>query len=211
MSINTTNLGLIKPQLTDEIHQTIADVATSFQKIDDAAELYKDAIPTTGIWNKKQRVWNGDPAIGEYVGWVVVRTGQAADKWSSLYPYTIGDLATPLLDNGHVYKCIQGGTSAVSAPTFPVVTGAIVEDRQGSSGWQAATDYVVNSIVTPSVPNGCFYVCESVGDSGSSEPLWAATEGDVTIDSGLTWRAYRIVKWEEVGTSALFKGFGKIE
>lgn len=211
MSSTTNNLGLIKPTLTDEIHQTVSDIATSFQKIDDAADLYADNVPTSGSWTKKQRVWNNNPTSGSYVGWVVVRSGQATQKWASIRPYTIGDLIMPLNDNGHIYECIQSGTSGVTLPTLPVTTDGTVEDHNGATSWQAATSYAANSIVLPGVPNGFFYVAETAGNSGSTEPLWSATEGDANLDNGITWRTYRIAIWQEAGTSVMFKGFGIIE
>lgn len=209
--MTTQNLGLIIPSITDEIHQTITDLGTNFEKLDQAAELYASSIPTNGDWLRQQRVWNSNPVSAAYVGWVVVRPGKAAAKWSSLYPTIIGDYIVPLGDNGHIYQCIQGGHSGVSEPSFPTVANATVDDTKNGSTWVAGHEYQLNDIVFPSLENDSFYVCEIPGTSGTVEPNWSAASGDPNTDNVIRWRTYRTVKWKEVGAAVLFKGFGMIE
>lgn len=53
--------------------------------------------------------------------------------WQSTYAYTLGNLIQPVSANGWVYKCTTAGTSAGSAPTFPLSVGSTVTD--GSVVW----------------------------------------------------------------------------
>ncbi|MVP00801.1 hypothetical protein [Paenibacillus lutrae] len=211
MSTFTQHLKLIQPELSDETHQTILDLADNFQKIDDAAEKNAPQIPTTGIYPKEYRLWNTSPAAGSYIGWVNTRTGAAAPFWQSYHRYHVGDLVVPAADNGHYYKCIHAGTSAIQEPSFPISSNAKIEDRKASSTWSPSRNYNHHDIVVPTVPNGFFYVCTVAGLSYSSEPKWMTSEGATTTDQSVTWTAYPLVTWEEQGTACLFRPFGKIE
>lgn len=211
MSSVTSNLGLIKPDIEDEVHQTIEDLAVNFQKLDDASDIYVDDIPTSGDWSIKKRVYFNDPASKGYIGAINLRTGKAAPKWVSLHQYTIGDKVAPTEDNGHWYECIQSGHSAPNEPNWLIAAQTITEDTNGKTTWQPSTYYNEHDIVVPSIPNDRFYVCVTAGTSGQSEPVWATTDGVATIDNEVVWIAYKIVKWRECGTSAHFRPFGKIE
>lgn len=211
MSIVTENLGLIKPEIADEIHQTIVDLANNFQKISDVAEIYMNGFPTSGYWIVSDRVWSSTPIIGGYAGWINIREGTAASKWSSLTSFTLGDLIVPTIDNGHYYTCTQTGYSAVNEPTFPVTSGGTVEDTMGKTTWQASTTYAINDIVVPSIGNNRFYVCTVAGISGSTEPIWSTVDGGTVSDGAVVWIGFRILIWQEQGISAHFRPFGKID
>lgn len=210
MSTLTTNLSLIKPAIGDEIHQTIVDLSLNFQKIDDVSELYSTAMPTSGDWVAPKRVWRLVPVAGGQMGWVVIRSGKAAPAWITLTSYALDDLVLPTVNNGHYYKCVQAGKSGVVQPTFPVSSGAIIDDTQGATFWQATTSYGLNTVVKPNVSNDRFYVCTTAGTSGSTEPTWLTTEGSTTSDNGTIWTCHVITKWQEFGVSVLFKDFGLI-
>ena len=211
MSSVTSNLQLIKPALEDEIHQTIQDLANNFQKIDDAAELYMDFPPISGLWKKGRKIYKLNPSIGDYVGWVNIREGMAAPKWINLNSYSVGDIIVPINDNGHYYECIQSGRSGVSEPTFPVSSGQTVRDIQGATIWEPSKNYNLNDIVIPSIDNNRFYVCTVAGLSGTSEPQWSLVDGGTVDDNMVVWTGYRIVTWQEKGVAALFRPFGKID
>ncbi|GIP58129.1 hypothetical protein [Paenibacillus woosongensis] len=211
MSTLTTRLGLIKPEHSDETHQTIFDLSQNFDIIDAAAERYAPAPPTSGIHTIRDRIWNDRPAAGSYAGWICTRTGRAAPAWTGLTSYSIGQTIVPTAENGHYYECIQAGYSAVQEPTFPVTSGTEVEDTKAATTWTANKAYAQNEIVFPTIDNGRFYVCTVAGDSGMFEPVWATSNGYITNDGTVAWSSYRIAKWREAGVSTMFRPFGKIE
>lgn len=204
-------MALIKPEIEDEIHQTIYDLAENFQKIDDVSEIYMSSIPNSGYWMKYQKIWNTEVDIGSNIGWINIREGQSAPKWESLKSYSVNDLLVPTENNGHYYKCIQGGYSGVTEPIFPTVEGQSVEDIFGSQTWQASVDRDVNDIVVPTIPNNRFYVCVTAGTNGTTEPEWPLVDEDEVIDGDVVWKGYRICVWEESGISAHFRPFGKVD
>lgn len=211
MSTFTQNIGLVIPNLNDEIHQTIADLGNNFQKIDDNVELQRNDIPTNGHWIVGKRIWNKTPTIGASVGWVNIRTGEAAPKWTNLTSYSVGDLIVPNTDNGHFYECVQSGRSGTSEPIFPLASGENVKDIHGSTTWQAGKLYERNEIVIPTLDNNRFYVCTVSGTSGTVEPNWTNIDGTSVDDNGVVWLSYRIAIWQEKGVAAHFRPFGKIE
>ncbi|WP_028588871.1 hypothetical protein [Paenibacillus massiliensis] len=211
MSTTTQKLGLIQPEHTDEQYQTIMDLQVNFQKLDDVAEIHASAPPTSGQHHVRMRIWNDKPTPGGFVGWICTRAGIAASRWKGLTSYTLGNRITTTVDNGHIYECIQTGYSAVQEPTFPVSSGGEVQDTKGATTWRASTNYNQQDIVFPSIDNGRFYVCTVAGESGTFEPAWAASNGITTPDGTAVWSSYRIAKWREIGISAEFRPFGKIE
>jgi hypothetical protein len=211
MSSIAPNSGLILPDVNDEIHQTILDLAINFQKIDNVSDIYVNDAPTSGDWAKNRRVYFNNPETKGYVGMINLRAGKAAPKWSSLRQYSVGDKVVPTTDNGHWYECIQSGYSAPTEPNWLVAAQTITEDTRGKTTWQPSKYYDIHDIVVPSIPNDRFYVCVTAGTSGTSEPTWSTTDGVSTVDGQVVWLTYRIVKWRESGTSAYFRPFGKID
>ncbi|MBV6713971.1 hypothetical protein ACFVVQ_17155 [Paenibacillus chitinolyticus] len=211
MSTFTQNLQLTMPELTDEQHQTILELADNFRILDEASEKAADTIPVNGMYKKGHRIWNTDLKIGGYAGWINLRFGEAAPAWQSFRRYRAGDLVVPAADNGHYYKCIHPGTSGVHEPTFPTTAKGTVDDIKNSTTWAPAKNYVHYDIVVPKVPNGYFFVCTIAGLSFNFEPNWIASEGAATVDNNVTWIAYPIATWEEQGTPCQFRPFGKIE
>ncbi|MCM3273894.1 hypothetical protein [Paenibacillus elgii] len=211
MSTSTEKLQLVLPALSDEIQQTIQDLASNFQRLDNISDTTETQTPTTRYWKVNKKVWNSSPQSGQYIGWVNVREGQACPKWNPLYQYNMGDKIVPANDNGHYYECIQTGRSGPNEPSFPTTSGGSINDTQGASKWTPTHSYKLNEVVFPSVDNNRFYICTVSGVSGATEPVWSTVDGGTVSDGMVVWTGYRIVKWIEKGTSALFKPFGKIE
>lgn len=211
MSTTTSRLGLIKPAISDEVQQTIVDLSSNFQKIDDVAEIYMINQPTQGNWKVGNRVWKSNPNIGDYAGWINIREGESCPKWNPLFQYNMGDKIVPINDNGHYYECIQTGRSGPNMPSFPTTAGGTIIDAQGGAKWSPTRSYKLNEVVFPSADNNRFYVCTVSGVSGSTEPVWSTVDGGTVSDGMTVWTGYRIVKWVEKGTAALFRPFGKID
>lgn len=211
MSTVTDKLKLIKPALSDEVQQTIIDLANNFQKIDDVSDSYMDTPPTSGTWKRDKKIYRKNVREGEHIGWVNVREGIAAPKWNSLYSYRVGDRIISNNNNGHVYECIQSGQSGVTEPNFPVISNQTIRDVNGATKWQPSRKYNLHDLVFPSQENGRFYVCTVSGISGTSEPNWSVTDGGTVDDGMAVWTGYRIVTWKEIGISANFRPFGKVE
>lgn len=56
-----------------------------------------------------------------------------------------------------------------------------------ASAWAASTAYSVGDYVIPTTANGHIYKCTVAGTSGSSEPVWPTTDGNIVVDGGVTW------------------------
>lgn len=211
MSTLTPKLKLIQPELSDNGRQTIQDLATNMAILDEAAEIYSDAIPRSGYWRKNKKVYFNNPQVGGHVGVVNLREGQAAYAWEAIRSYSVGDTVLSTTNNGHYYTCTQSGYSAPAEPNWLIASNSITEDTKNKKTWQAQFAYKLYDIVVPTIPNDRFYVCTVAGTSSSREPNWSTTNGNATSDGQVIWMTYKIVKWKESGISANFRPFGKIE
>lgn len=95
----------------------------------------------------------------------------ASPVWSQLSPYMAGDLVSPSVENGFVYKA----------------------DRYGAPNpsWKAGVARAVNDVVEPTVYNGFGYkaiaTTGTAPKSGDTEPVWPTSEGaEVFEDVSLT-------------------------
>jgi len=55
--------------------------------------------------------------------------------------------------------------------------------------WTLNKEYLVDSVVIPTVPNGLYYVCINPGVSGATEPIWNTVLKTTTSDGNIRWRA----------------------
>lgn len=210
MPTETENLGLKKPQLSDNIYQTINDLSVNFQNLSDAAEIRMSSLPTSGNWPKRI-IWNTDFTIGGYAGWVNLRVGEAAPKWTSLTSYAVGAKILPTTDNSHYYICTQAGSSGYTQPTWPLTSGSTIREVAGATFWETGKHYNLNDMVLPTSDNGRFYLCVQTGNTATTQPTWPTTPGSILDDNTTRWRCYVIARWQEAGVSANFRPFGKIE
>ncbi|MHA7139863.1 hypothetical protein ACRTEV_21780 [Rossellomorea arthrocnemi] len=81
-------------------------------------------------------IYNTRPEIGGFVGWICIRTGIANNNpWVEDTNYNEN---TIINSNGHVYKCITGGTSGTARPTH---TSGVVPD--GTLQWEYVNDLAI--------------------------------------------------------------------
>lgn len=64
--------------------------------------------------------------------------------WITATPYQLGTFVVPSPGNGHLYRCIQAGTSGGAQPAFPTTQGTIIAD--GTVIWQESGS---NAVVAP--------------------------------------------------------------
>ncbi|OMD71230.1 MULTISPECIES: hypothetical protein [Paenibacillus] len=211
MATTSNKLALKIPSYTDEVEQTIKDLVENFIILDNISEEYVSKPPTDGLFNAGKRLWNNYQSTQTHVGWSNTRTGNCAPIWEPSKFYSVGSKVVPARDNGHFYECIQGGNSGVTEPIFPVSANGQVLDVRGSNTWIASHMYKVNDIALPSIDNGRFYLCIQAGESNASEPVWSLVDGNTVYDKNAAWRSYRIARWKESGSAALFKAFGKFD
>jgi len=122
-------------------------------------------------------------AIGQAAsagGFVTITTTPIISTFTTAYPtwatgitYLVGDIVTPTVSNGHYYKCIQGGISGATQPTFPTVTGQQVTDA--TVIWQEAG--LTNTTAPP--PPGCGHFTVYSGS------LWAWNTWYTNTTNGL--------------------------
>jgi hypothetical protein len=213
--LTTNNHSFYKPQQIDDVVDTINKLSDNFEKLDELVDentLLLDTHLVEGdTYQSGKRVWNSQPNVGDYVGWVNIRTGRYAPKWQSNKAYSLGDLVFKNDNNGHIYECVIEGTSAVAEPMFPTVADSTVLDTTNHTTWQADTVYNVGDIVIATVGGALYYYqCVNSGVSGSTEPSWTNVDGVTVNDNSTLWRTHKTVQWKEVGASCEFRKFGLI-
>lgn len=215
MMIQTKKMGLKKPQVSDQVDQTIAWLADNFQVIDNHfEELISDAAthPEMGeFFHAGKKFWNKNASRGDFAGWVNVREGVFAPSWQKQYSYAAGNKVKASPDNGHYYECIIGGTSGMKQPTFPTTSGSLVYDLYGHTAWKPSYHYKLDEIVVAT--NGdmsYYYKCIIEGASDSVEPAWGNISGSTIVDGSVHWYVYKTVQWKEMGASCEFVPFGTI-
>lgn len=97
---------------------------------------YTPAYDTHEFWN--QIVANqaddadtGYPAGGVVIGnkALTVVAASSLSAWTAATAYVPGDFRRPTSPNGHGYRCVVGGTSGSSQPTWPTGSGREVDDN----------------------------------------------------------------------------------
>jgi hypothetical protein len=211
----TQRLGLVKPQVSDDVQDTINWLAQNFQILDDNYdEIISDigSFLTVGaVYEAGKKFWNRGAQLGGFVGWVNTRTGVYAPAWKPQTTYVAGDMVTAVNDNGHYFECVVGGTSCVNHPAFSTVAGGITYDLNGHTIWTPSYVYDVNDIVIAKSGDMTYhYKCIIAGTSGTTEPVWTNIEGTTIIDGSVHWYVYKTVQWKEKGASCNFTPFGDI-
>jgi hypothetical protein len=101
------------------------------------ADLMMTAPPASGNWQQGQTIRNAAVLnTGNATGWINLRTGKSAPKWTANTSYAVGQYVVPLSDNGHVYVAATNGTSAATQPVWSAVAKSVVLD--GSVTWVEA-------------------------------------------------------------------------
>ena len=98
-----------------------------------------------------------------------------APVWQANATHALGDVVRPTTGGNWAFRCINGGVSGSTEPTWPIVLGTRVTD--GGVTWITITN----------VGNGYTYVCITPGSSGATEPVWPTVPGSVT-DGSVTWQ-----------------------
>lgn len=204
------------PETFDDILLSIEKYGENLEKLD---ELVDEIVPNINVYlidgqeyKAGQKVWNEAPSVGDYVGWVNLRTGLHAPKWMPNRKYNVGDIVIPTINNGHYYQCIESGTSSPLEPNFPISSNEEIEDIKNITFWEASKVYEVGDIVRKNAGGKAYYYqCVIAGTSDTVEPNWSDIEGTTIVDGSVHWYVYKTVKWKEAGISCEFRPFGKIE
>ncbi|OXS74298.1 hypothetical protein B1B04_09230 [Lysinibacillus sp. KCTC 33748] len=199
----------------DDIKETIVGYGKNFSTIEkyltEAIEKPED-LPTGQVIEGGKIIWNKNPVIGGYVGWVNIREGLNAPSWKPKVNYTVGQEIKAKPDNGNIYRCVTAGKSMVHSPTFLVGEGVEFYDANGNK-WFPNYNYQVNDVIF--AVNGSklyYYICETAGITGTSEPIWSSVlPSSTVVDGSVVWRKEATVKWKQVGISSEFRPFGKVE
>lgn len=58
-----------------------------------------------------------------------------------------------------------------------------------SATWEAGSSYATGQLVIPTLANsnGAYFVCQTAGTSGSTEPLWPGSPGGTVTDGSVVW------------------------
>lgn len=212
----TVKHGLYKPEITDDIADSLDKFGQNFDYIDENIEESTDNLilflQTGTLYKRGKRIWNKNPVVGDYVGWINIREGIYAPTWQQLTQYTVGDIVQPNVNNGHYYECIVEGTSCINEPVFPLSSGQTVSESIFATLWTASTFFNVGDIVIPTNGDTSYiYRCITSGTSDSTEPAWIQTDGTTIVDGSVVWYVHKTVVWQEKGVSCEFRPFGKID
>lgn len=200
---------------TDDIKDTIIGYSENFTAIEEflnnAAYVPEDLANSKELTQGKI-IWNRTPQIGDYVGWVNIRTGLHAPAWQPKKKYKVGEIVKPDKINGNVYVCTVEGMSMVNPPLWLIGKGQEFYDANGAS-WRSKYNYEVGDVVFAS--NGSrlfFYTCETAGITDENEPVWSKViDGTTVVDGSVVWRKSKTIKWKQHGSAAEFRPFGKID
>ncbi|TVX86082.1 hypothetical protein [Paenibacillus agilis] len=211
--IPTRRMGLNKPEVTDDIQDTIVDLANNFQTIDNNYDEIISEVsthPDSGeFFNSGKKFWNKNATRGDFAGWVNIRAGVFAPKWEKQETYVAGNKIVVNPDNGHYYECVVGGTSGLKQPALSTISGSITHDLYGHTEWKPATHYRVDDIVVAtSGDKSYYYKCIIDGVSDIFEPQWNNVSGTTIVDTSVHWYVYKTVEWKEMGSSCEFVPFG---
>lgn len=200
---------------SDDIKETITEYGNNFKKLESlTSEVTGDIenIDNGRFFQRGFKIWNSLPIIGDYVGWVNTREGVFAKSWKPLTNYSQGQLVTSISNNGKIYECVSAGRSSKDEPNFLTGNGVEFNDASGEQ-WVSEKNYNVDDIVFPTNGSKLFYyICETAGMSDSIEPDWdLISTGTTNLDGSVVWRKEKTIRWKQVGTSANFRPFGKID
>jgi len=125
-----------------------------------------------------------EPAFPSGIG-STVSDGLPATVWAATSAYAVNAYVKPSIDNGHVYKALNAGTSGPTQPSFPTGTGATVSDS-GYPGYTTNTYYAVGTTMAPG--NGHIYTVQTEGYTIPTAPALATwpTGVGTQITHGLT-------------------------
>lgn len=91
--------------------------------------------------------------------------------------YVLNDYVIPATDNGRIYKCTTAGTSAASAPTWPVTPGGTVTD--GTAVWTEQSNAMIGT--TPSLPAEVSGGAYARATEAASLVNFAGTQGAASV------------------------------
>jgi hypothetical protein len=133
----------------------------------------------------------------------LIAVSPAPATWQAGTSYAAGaSVVPPGSGNGHYYSTERGGTSAKTAPAFPVRGGGTVKEATGlvwteqgaptlsplPPAWQPNTAYSKDALVVPTPANGHYYKSTSDGVSGPNAPPFpVAAASSVTESTNLEW------------------------
>lgn len=200
---------------TDDIKDTIVNYGKNFLDVEKylrGSYSTPEDVADGNVYEKGRILWNRDPVIGSYVGWVNTRTGTHAPNWKPKQEYLVGSQIKAIPDNGNVYTCTVAGKSMPNNPTFLVGVGIEFYDAVGNS-WFPSYVYNVGDVVFASSGSKIFYyTCETAGITSGTEPSWSTIPvGGTRIDGSVVWRKENTIRWKQSGISAGFRPFGKVE
>ena len=147
----------------------------------------------------------GDPSE-EYIIYIPIIFQYKTEQWAYHEVYDLDDIAncdgkaTVLAPVYHELEQLPASHRIAFGTWFYASRGALPASCLGKnsdvpfnpdtwldSSWQRGIEYSLNHRVTPSTPNGYYYLCISGGTSGTSEPAWNTGLSGTTVDGGVTW------------------------
>lgn len=183
--------GLAKDQLIAAMKLGVQARMAGIAPLGAIGELSQERSIYQGIFQSETTADYIPRLLNAWGAWTIGGTywGLLAELNGSGY-----DSAYIVAANGFIY----GPSGGVTAPdpingiagNPPAWTQLNPWYTQGSAAtdneWQASTAYALNAIVTPSSPDGTYYLAIQNGTSGGSEPSWPSPGGSV-VDGGVTW------------------------
>lgn len=214
--IFSKNHNFAMPEENDDVVDSIKKYAENFNKLDDLLSTKTSSLSTFLVSDKLYDVatiiYNNSPSIGDYLGWVNIRTGKHAGNWTPLTNYKVNDVVIPVPNNGHFYRCTIDGISSPIQPTFPTSVGVSVDDTYGILSWSPSNVYNIGDIVKSTSGGGVnYYRCTKAGTSSATEPLWSPTTGVTVVDGNVNWMVCKKAVWVNESFSCEFRPYGKIE
>lgn len=105
--------------------------------------------------------------------------------------YKRGNFVTAIVDNGKMFECVKEGTSFSTEPTWNTTDNYFTIENPDL--WVADTTFSDNDVILPTDYNGKAYIALTGGLTGSSEPNWTTTKGELNYDGAVTWQCIDII------------------
>lgn len=123
-------------------------------------------------------------------------------SWAARTPYIVGDTRVPPTYNNRAYRVTVAGTSAPTAPVFPVISGGSVLDNGNAVSVLRSTAYAAGStVLDPAGTTTLYYECTTAGTTAASALVYPTVEGQMVTDGTAVFTARRAATWTEAGSS----------
>ena len=92
-------------------------------------------------------------------------------------------------------QAVGSGPNNILALNSRGVLPASVLNTATRHWWLPSTSYSVGEVIEPlSAFGGVYFICDTAGTTGSTEPVWGTTSGAIIGDGTVVWKTFRVTE-----------------